>query len=482
MKTHTPFPFTINFLNRALLLLFLIGLITSHATSQTNPSLTLRLSVVDTQGSGVPGATVVLNREGISGEITGVTTDDGTVTFVDVKPGSNTVTVKATGFATLEKSVIVGMNLSNDFTLAIEPIPLGPAVASDAERAAMERNVPRDKDNNKCAGDIKCKVRSLELPVPGRFARGFQYEYKLGEQPGTVLISSGQNNGLVTAFVRNPQHYLQQHTITYKFSELFPDRLSLFKRGNDYLNKDPSQYPDGETKLTEYLCGRGKPLITCLTKGGGWFQRFLMGASINVSFPERADVLNGFFVTDPKFGKKYQVNGGFTFDPTKLFPNATNWRTTFEEVQKIDKALALLGASDAIWGRRPWKPSLAAALIPKVEFKRVTQFDFVKNNGILIQAPFPERALNTWTFTWDLTRVIPDTKNRIDEDVITDALMNLGKKEPQRKCILHFAGKEDRTFDVKPAFTDQSCKHLKNLLGADSYEFPPQKEDEPKRP
>lgn len=43
----------------------------------------------------------------------------------------------------------------------------------------------------------------------------------------------------------------------------------------------------------------------------------------------------------------------------------------------------------------------------QVEFKILTQFDFIKYKGSLIEAPFRERALNTWTFTWDLTRLIP---------------------------------------------------------------------------
>jgi hypothetical protein len=340
-----------------------------------------------------------------------------------------------------------------------------PAVERDDTSRALAQH-------DDCDGDIKCKVNSLRLDLPARFARAFQYEYKVIEQPGTVLISSGKDAGLVTAFVRNPQNYLQQHTISFKFAELFADRLALFKRGSDYLNKYPAQFsPDGPDQLSRFLCV-DTPLITCLTKGGSWWQRFLMGTSINVAFSERAAIQQGFIVTDARFGKKYQVNGGFTFDPAKLFPNATSWRGTFEDVQKIDKALALLGASDAIAGRRPWKTSLVAAFVPKVEFKILSQFDFVKDNGVLVEAPFPEHALNTWTFTWDLTRVIPDTKNRIDSDAITDALQSLGKDQtlPKTTCILHFDD-GDRTFDVKPAFTARSCDKLAKLLKAKSFDF-----------
>src|SRR5204863_6333771 len=106
-----------NFLNPALLAILLIGLLTSHGNSQTTTSLTLRLRVVDTQGCAIPGATVVLKREGPDQEITGVTTAAGTVNFVNLQPGTNKVTVRKTGFATLEQSVTVSVNQSNDFTL-----------------------------------------------------------------------------------------------------------------------------------------------------------------------------------------------------------------------------------------------------------------------------------------------------------------------------------------------------------------------------
>lgn len=471
MKNHMTFRYHFNFANRALLVLFVIGLITSPGNSQTTTSLTLRLSVVDTQGSVVPGATVVLNRQGTDYETTGVTSDNGIVTFADLQPGTNKVKVKATGFVTLEQSVTVSVNRTNALTLAIEPIPIGTMIASAEDADAIERgDAPKDaaKEDDKCAGDVKCKVNSIRLGWAGRFARGFQYEYKLTEQPGTVLISSGADRALVTAFLRNPQHYLQQHTLNFKFAELIPDRSALFRRGSDYLKKYPQA---GYDPLLSSLPCEEKTLITCLTNGGRWWERLLMGTSINFSFPERADISGGFFVTDPRFGKKYQFNFGFTFDPAKLFPNATNWRSTFEDVQKTDQALALLAASDAIPGT-PWKTSLAAALIPKVELKMVSQFDFVKDNGVLIEAPFPERAINTWTFTWDLTRVIPDTKTRADADAITAALASLGRTPPpQKKCTLHFSSEADRVLDVHPASTRESCRKLAQLLKADSFEF-----------
>jgi Carboxypeptidase regulatory-like domain len=472
MKNHMTFRFGTNVSSRPVFALLLIGLLTAYGNSQTTTSLTLRIRLVDTQGSVVPGATVVLKREGTEQEITRITATDGTVTFANLQPGTTNLRVEATGFPTLEQSVTVSVNQSNDFILSIEPTPFKTATVSADGRAAIERGeAPKDsaQDDIKCGGNIECitdKVRSLRLGVTGRFARGLQYQYQLNEQPGSLLVGSG------AVILKNPEHYLQQHTLTFKFGELFPDRLYIFKRGSDYLKKYPQA---ADAQLPELLCG-DKPLITCLTKGGSWWQRALMGGSISVSLSERAAVQQGFIVTSPKFGKHYQVNGGFVFDPAKLFPTVVNWKSTFDDIQKIDNALALLGASDAIEGR-PWKQPWTAALLPKVEFKILSQFDFVKYNGILIAAPFPERALKTWSFTWDLTRVIPDTKSRIDADTLVEALRdlksNLGRKKeptPQKQCILHFP-KDDRVVDVQPIFSAESCQKLAKLLEPEKYEL-----------
>jgi hypothetical protein len=338
--------------------------------------------------------------------------------------------------------------------------------------------------NNKpqCISD---KVKSLRLNWGLRVARGFQYDFEVNEQSGTVLVDIDLGDETITRPIRNPQSYLQKHTLTFKFGELFPERLSMFKRASEYLKKHP-QAADPDKELSELMCGN-KPLITCLTKGGSWWKRALMGTSVNLTLSERAKVVSQLFVTDPRFGKDFQVHGGFAFDPAKLFPTATSWKSAFDEVHKVDKALAYLGATDVVTaidansGRRPWKKPWAAAIIPKVEFKVLSQFDFLKFGGELREARFPNRALNTWKFTWDLTRAIPDTKSRIDADVIDETLRDLksslGTKEEekptwQKQCILHLPnGKVRKIKDLHPAFKAESCQGLANLMEAGSYQL-----------
>jgi hypothetical protein len=440
------------FLSRAFFALSLIGLLTTHGNSQTATSLTLRLSVVDTQGTVVPRATVVLNRQGTDLEITGVTTDDGSVIFENLEPGTSKVTVKANGFATLEKSVTVSMNEDNDFTLSIAPTPL----------KAVQ---------NPCGGAVPClkeKINSLWLPIPLRIARLLQYEYKRTETPGTVQVGID--------FIQNPQDDLHQHNITLKFAELFPDRLTMFKRGSDYLKKNPEAAGTaGDRELARAICD-DDPLITCMTKGGNWFKRALMGSTISGSLGQRSLVQQQILV-EPTFEKKYQVGGGFTFDPAKLFPSVSNWRGMLDEVQRIDKALALIGAKDVREGKRPWEHRWSV-IFPKVDFKILTQFDFVKVGGVLVEAPFPERALNTWTFSWDLTRLIPDTKNRIDEDAIYETLdvlkSTLGKADGWKKrCVIQIAGEPTPRIikDLHPGFSADSCQELAQIMLAQTYQL-----------
>jgi hypothetical protein len=327
------------------------------------------------------------------------------------------------------------------------------------------------------------KIESLQPSWAGRFARGFQYDYKLTQQRGSVFVSElPTEKGEITGFIRNPQNYLQQHTITFKFGELFPDSLSLFKAGSDYLKKHPRAAGNSE-ELSNIFC-KGKPLITCLAKGGSWWKRALMGTSINLNFTERTVVQDGLIVSPAVFGQKYLVNGGFTFDPAKLFINASSWKKAFDKVQEADKTLALLKANDEGIGsrRKPWRQPWAAALVPKVELKVLSQFDYVTLQGRLREAPFPERALNNLTFTWDLTRAIPDTQSRIDADAAYEAYNelknNLGRPEVstwEKQCNLYFDKDVEpsrKIKDVHPVlFRASSCQKLADALNAKNYQL-----------
>lgn len=352
-----------------------------------------------------------------------------------------------------------------------------PVASGEGEKSGCVEKAEEGSNKPQCISE---KVKSLQLNFGRRFARGLQYDLEVTEQTGTVLVEVDTGDDTFTRPFRNPQSYLQKHTFTLKFGELFPERLSIFKRGSEYLKKNPQA---ADNQLAELLC-RDQPLITCLTKGGSWWKRALMGTSVSLTLSERAKVVSNLFVTDPRFGKDFQVHGGFVFDPAKLFPSATNWKSTFDDVKNIDKALALLGTGDARSGRQPWKQPWAAVFIPKVELKVLSQFDFIKNGGELREARFPNRALNTLKLTWDVARAIPDTKSRLDADAIVEALAdlenNLGLEEElawQKRCILH-PSQEDgglkkvrEVKDLHPAFKAESCQELATYMKAGEYQL-----------
>jgi hypothetical protein len=43
----------------------------------------------------------------------------------------------------------------------------------------------------------------------------------------------------------------------------------------------------------------------------------------------------------------------------------------------------------------------AAVLTPKIQFKAINQFDFLKQGGILTQRPLLQRSLKNFVVTWD---------------------------------------------------------------------------------
>jgi Carboxypeptidase regulatory-like domain len=447
MRKHTTFPAGMDVFNRAWLAVLLLVVLTPNISGQTTTSLTLRLNVADTQGNVVPGATVFLNTENSEQQITGVTAADGTVTFVDLQPGTSNVTVKATGFQRLERSVTVRANESNNVTLSLTPTPIGSPIMNTDEPA---------KEGDQ---EIANKIKSLRLSFLGRFIRGLQYQYQITEQRELVLVDFRAGSETETRLIRNPEKYLQKHTVSFKFTELFADRLAMFKRGTEYANAD--------AQLKSWMCD-DKPLITCLTKRR-WWKRALMGISLEVYASERQAIEEQILVTSPAFGHDFQVSGGLVFDPAKLFPTASDWKATFDAVQGIDPALALLEASDL--RQQPWKQRYGF-LIPKFEFKVLTQFDLVKFKEVFIRSP-KDQSLNTWTLTWDLTRMIPDTKNRLDADALTQAVHTLKTslvEKPQKQCVLWISNQK-RDVEVKPAFSADSCKRLADLYKADRYEL-----------
>ena len=132
--------------------------------------------------------------------------------------------------------------------------------ADERDREASECGKPRGKPNESpviCNSDLK----TLAPSGWGRLGRGFQYEYQLGEQFRSVLAGSGSTAQILP----NPEHYLNQHSLKFQFSELFrsPAELtSMVKQIAEERAKEKGQ------QFSLERC-RSKDVVACLAGGEG---------------------------------------------------------------------------------------------------------------------------------------------------------------------------------------------------------------------
>ncbi len=218
-----------------------------------------------------------------------------------------------------------------------------------------------------------------------------------------------------------------------------------------------------------------------------WFTRFKRGRKLlevcsSVGGNDSRDGLHRIF------GRDNTVAGQIDFDPTPLFITATNYKDSLNNLADINVAVPKEEdcfvrdtrpdhehcrrklSSAKITGnvsqkREHWDAVLQVA-IPKFQFKRITQFDFVKNGGILIPAPFPEAALNNYTFTWDLRRVIAPTKTRLDAEDTIGAYKP--KAQGSKFCIPILAAHENY-ISVADSFKIKDCRDLTDSIHAPTY-------------
>ncbi|MBZ5629862.1 MAG: hypothetical protein LAO06_13465 [Acidobacteriia bacterium] len=114
-------------------------------------------------------------------------------------------------------------------------------------------------------------------------ARAFQYRYEYAEQPNRVLV---QGPGNTTQLVPNPEHNLNQHSLTFDLSQVFPtsaDIAAARKAGNTV--KTP------------------------------WWERALSGTLLKGSLSEHPRITQSTLLPDTF--AKHGFGGEVDFDPTK---------------------------------------------------------------------------------------------------------------------------------------------------------------------
>jgi hypothetical protein len=307
----------------------------------------------------------------------------------------------------------------------------------------------------------------LEPSIKERLLRSIQYQYELQEQPSYILASVGGSSQVLP----NPERWLQQHSLILQLSEWFPRTTNMPALVQGAYNDLPPSVQKAKSPIVlgKELCrsSNNSPL-QCLAGGGNFAQRLFSGASVTFSVSQRDEVQQGVVVTNLTPSQAWAWGGEVDFNPASLFISASNWKAAETTLSKGH--FALLGSAKAIkkladlerecFDEGPWKvnpgisgdtdirkailklrndcinefanprlvPSLkqgngtrlAAALIPTFQLKVLSQFDYLKQGGILVQNPQLQRSLKNLTFTWDLRRIVPATSDRVGVETYGD--------------------------------------------------------------
>jgi hypothetical protein len=289
----------------------------------------------------------------------------------------------------------------------------------------------RAQEDSGESSSFVCKNTSTMHCVDKGEIRRFEYQYQLAEQPA-FLVASVDGTPQVVA---NPEGYLQQQSVVFQLSELFPSTSNLSSIVTA-ISGNP------ENKQTELRLGRfcsDQLQIRCLAAGGNFWERLLSGVSGNFSLAERDEVQQGV-LTSQSFSQHYGPAGEIDFDPSSLFVTGSSWKNAVAALKGITAGEDVFGQNsderrcfmkDPGPGVTPLSTdacikifssprlnaatarTVASALIPKFQFKAVDQYDFLKNGGVLVQVPGLQRSLKTYSLTWDIRHLIPSTADRL---------------------------------------------------------------------
>lgn len=329
---------------------------------------------------------------------------------------------------------------------------------------------------NKPEDDFRQDINLFLHGAGGRFWRAFEYDFQRVEQPNAFVTATGTT-------VPNPEHYLNDHTVKFQFSELFPPSSTL---------ADAVKAACG-LRSASGLCPEASDNFRWIASGGAVWKRALAGTTINVDLAERPALQQGVLVTNPSFTNHYQITGGIDFDPKDFFLSGTTWSKAYdtttpknnkvpsgvcakaEDASECIKDLAgprlFAGKGDSstvVHGHHIAMAFLAAA-VPTFSFKRMSQFDFIKNNGILVPASFLENAQNQFIFKWDLKRAISSSASRTALVPIQNPKQPAGQTQLQqgggRLCVI-VSGNMRSYISVSPSFPAQACAGFAASTGA----------------
>ncbi len=250
------------------------------------------------------------------------------------------------------------------------------------------------------------------------------------------------------------------------------------------------------------ICGKGSAL-RCIARGGSEWGRILSGLTVSASAAERQRLEKGPQIPNT-FLNNYGLTGDIKFDPSQLFLTPTDWNNAIKALSSISNAGVSGNPADRRlmneYGNcldlrnvklppdqkqtgetpsRSWddcvkemapirhhSTAVLMAVVPTFEYKRVSQFDFLKNSGILITNPATpnvESGLNTVSFTWDLRRAISPPTARSDALAIMSKANAEKTTQGDKLCVV--ASDANRSFiSVPPEFKIEGCQNTAKTL------------------
>jgi hypothetical protein len=350
--------------------------------------------------------------------------------------------------------------------------------------------------NNLCI--TKKEVESVETSRKGRFGRAWQYQYQLSEQPAFAAVAVRG----ATEIIANPEKYLNQHTLTFQFSELFPATSNLPAIvAALYTAKSAANPGTKLIRLDPEICP-SQHLIECLVAGGNLWQRFLSGATVSFAMSERDQLQQGALLTNFPTSQHYGPSGEVDFDPTSMFLTGSGWQTAVAALKdaKINPSNLDAEESRCFVAKKPPLPSetddatqtecinafskprlrgdaeagtftrIAATLIPKFQFKAVSQFDFIKNGGIFVAEPGLQRSLKSYTFAWDFRRLIASTADRAAalKAYGTLSTTRSGKLAHSKVCVT-ISPVSRGYMEVDDDFSADDCRTLTKSAKAETF-------------
>jgi len=334
------------------------------------------------------------------------------------------------------------------------------ALFPSTNAAQSAQNVSADSDSTAATTspvphcdtiDTDClRSLGLEPSITSRLLRSWQYQYQLQEQPAVLVATTGST----TETIPNPNKWLQEHSVILQLSEWFPRSTNLpalIQAAYDV--KVPNH--DSAMQLGPDICGRHYTALECLASEGSWWGRMFSGAKVTFSVAQRDEVQQGILVPTLTASDAWTWGGEVDFDPTSLFLTSNNWKTAVSVLGDstnsktnrrmitvaspkdhpapetkpaciYEKTSATMAAcineftrpnlTSRTSSNAPYKArwgDFAAVMIPTFQLKVSSQFDFIKQGGILTSSPLLQRSLKNMTFTWDLRRLIAPATDRL---------------------------------------------------------------------